>query len=347
MPKSREEFDSLLEKYLKRQCTVDEQKMMDQWYEAIGTGAIDFEVNDEVEMKLWKAIEKKTHLDSEPVIKQLVQAKRKVSYSALIGVAASISIIILAGIYFLIPTSSSKGLIALVHPIEKESGIVIIKNTDSKVVRPVQLEDGSLVILQPNSEIQYARSFANDHREVTLKGEAFFEITRDVNHPFLVHAEGLVTKVLGTSFNIKAKPADNTIVVDVKTGKVAVFRENNTVHKKQYFLTPNQQVVYDRDADVVLHQLQENPQIIISEKEINEMKFDEAPATEVFDALIKAYGVDLIYDKTVFSNCSLTTHLSNEGLYEKLQIICKALGATYETKETKVLIQGKGCESEQ
>ena len=58
----------------------------------------------------------------------------------------------------------------------------------------------------------------------------------------------------------------------------------------------------------------------------------------------KAYGVDLVFDETVLLNCTLTTRLGNEGLFERLEIICKALGANYETKETQVFIVGKGCE---
>jgi ferric-dicitrate binding protein FerR (iron transport regulator) len=346
MPKSREEFNNLLEKYLKRQCTLEEERLIDQWYEAIhNTSESDsLEQNSELESKLWEAIDRKTQLRYDSYDEHLTSPKRVSGFQKLIGIAASLLIIVCAGVYTLTKPLSINNATAHVESGASESNNLIIKNTDSKIVKPVRMDDGSLIVLQPGSEIRYKKAFASDNREVTLSGEAFFEIARDEDHPFFVYSQGLVTRVLGTSFNIKAKPGDKTIVVDVKTGKVAVYKESSRVNEKEYFLTPNQQAIYNRDADEIVQQLQENPQVILTESVINEMKFDEAPAVEVFIALEKAYGVDLVYDDQVFSNCFLTTWLSNDGLYEKLQIICKALGATYETRETKVIIHSKGCE---
>jgi ferric-dicitrate binding protein FerR (iron transport regulator) len=211
-------------------------------------------------------------------------------------------------------------------------------------VKPVRLADGSLIVLQPNSEISFEESSFTTHREVKLTGEAFFEITKDPDHPFVVHAHELLTKVLGTSFNIKARPTEQTIVVEVKTGKVAVYKEDKTEAEPVYQVMPNQQVVYDRTSKRIKQQLQEDPQVIISEKEIKEMKFDDANVALVFAAIEKAYGVDLEYDSEAFEKCTLTTRMTNEGLKEKLQIICKALGATFEVQGTKILLEGKGCE---
>jgi ferric-dicitrate binding protein FerR (iron transport regulator) len=293
---------------------------------------------------LWSAIERKSQGEDDSPNEHLTSPKRSANFQKLIGIAASLSLVVLAGVYFFSQPLSKDNASTLIESNVGETDNLVVKNTDSKIVKPVRMDDGSLIVLQPGSEIRYRRSFAPHQREVTLSGEAFFEITRDEDRPFFVYSQGLVTRVLGTSFNIKAKPGDKTIVVDVKTGRVAVYKESSIVNKKEHFLTPNQQAVYNRDSDVILEQLQENPQVILTDAVIDEMKFDEAPAGDVFAALEKAYGVDLIYDDQVFSNCFLTTRLSNDGLFEKLQIICKALGATYETKETKVIIHGKGCE---
>ena len=98
-------------------------------------------------------------------------------------------------------------------------------------------------------------------------------------------------------------------------------------------------------SEKILQQLQENPQVIISEAEINEMKFDDAKVSVVFAAIEKAYGIDLIYTESNFETCSITTKMTNEGLNERLDIICKALGATYKIEGTKILLDGKGCEA--
>lgn len=347
MQLSRKEFDKLLEKYIQKKCTPGEQILIERWYKAIGNASGNYqeETHNHREEKIWKAIQEKTRLIEAPPFKQMA-LKKKMRRSSLVGIAASVFIVALAGIYL-----SGSSILSDVLPAfdrfkrnDLKSTIISIRNTDSKIVKPVRLNDGSLVVLQPNSEIKCAQPFADGSREVTLTGEAFFEVTRDTLHPFFVYSQALVTQVLGTSFNIKARPEDKTIIVDVKTGRVAVYTKSNKELKNEYVLMPNQQAIYNCEAGQIVQQLQESPQIIIAEKEISEMKFDEAPASVVFEALEKAYGVDLIYDEAVFVNCTLTTQLSNEGLYEKLKIICKALGAVYETKETQIFIEGKGCD---
>ena len=84
------------------------------------------------------------------------------------------------------------------------------------------LHDGSTVILEPGGEVRYNEKFLNT-REVYLSGDAFFEVTKDASRPFLVYANEITTKVLGTSFRIKAKQGEKEIVVAVKTGKVSVM----------------------------------------------------------------------------------------------------------------------------
>src|SRR5690606_37685879 len=102
-----------------------------------------------------------------------------------------------------------------------------------------------------DSKVEILRLAESGNREVKLTGEAFFEIKKDESRPFLVYAQGIVTKVLGTSFNIRARQGDEKIIVDVKTGKVAVFREKNS-NEEPYLLTPNQQVVYDLNSDKIV-----------------------------------------------------------------------------------------------
>jgi transmembrane sensor len=344
---TQKEFNSLLGKYLKRQCTPEEEKLIDHWYDTLGRGTDHdlSEPTDETGARLWQQISASTNADHKTPVRQIQPENNTQINWKWVGIAASVSLFIMTGLFFRF--QSSQQLIPTIEAISMSGQLAeaqLIQNTDTKMVKPIRLDDGSLVVLQPNSSIQILNSLKSNQREVKLTGEAFFEITRDEKRPFLVYTQGLVTKVLGTSFNIKARQEDNTIVVDVKTGKVAVFLENNTANKTKFFLTPNQQVIYNRDSDRIVQRLQENPQVIITEEEINEMKFDEAPVSQIFEAIEKAYGIDLVYDSETFIKCQLTTRLSNEGLYERLQIICKALGTTYETVGTQVYIQGADCE---
>ncbi len=347
MPKlTPKEFRILLNKYLTRQCSPEEEKLINQWYENLNTAVSDNiqEPTDQDEERLWQSILRKSGNTGEPTIRTIEKATQyRNRHWKWIGIAASILLFVTIGFYLRPALQESKSGEPVAMSIDGFSESEILQNTDSKVVKPVRLRDGSLIVLQPDSKVEILRLAESGNREVKLTGEAFFEIAKDESRPFLVYAQGIVTKVLGTSFNIRARQGDEKIIVDVKTGKVAVFREKNS-NEEPYLLTPNQQVVYDLNSDKIVQTLQENPQVIISEAEINKMEFDEAPVISIFEAIERTYGVDLVFDEDTFAKCHLTTRLSSEGLYERLQIICRALGATYETVGTEVHIHGTKCD---
>jgi hypothetical protein len=71
--------------------------------------------------------------------------------------------------------------------------------------------------------------------------------------------------------------------------------------------------------------------------------FDAAPAHQVFESLEKAYGIEVLFDEELLKNCSLTLNLSEENLYQKLEVICKVLGARYKVIDGQVIIYSNGC----
>ncbi len=105
----------------------------------------------------------------------------------------------------------------------------------------VQLPDGSVVILSPGSTLDFPDTFDGlAKREVVLRGEAYFDVERIPDQPFVVHSGKLKTTVLGTSFNVKALPGDESITVTVITGRVQVGDEKETFA----VLRPDEQIVY-------------------------------------------------------------------------------------------------------
>ena len=73
------------------------------------------------------------------------------------------------------------------------------------------------------------------------------------------------------------------------------------------------------------------------------MEYDGASAATLFDVLEENYGITIIYDKQALSNCILTTSLAEEGIYERIKIICEAIGAHYEIEGTSIVIHSSGC----
>ncbi|MBC8151681.1 MAG: FecR family protein, partial [Bacteroidetes bacterium] len=208
-----------------------------------------------------------------------------------------------------------------------------------------------LIILKKNSRISYAPSFTGSSREVYLSGEGFFEVTKNPDRPFLIYANGLVTKVLGTSFSIKAYPGDPNVTVEVKTGRVAVFTQSDPrINAKAgsrelegVLLTPNQRIVYVRDEVRLAKSLIDAPQLISEAPTKNRFTFEETPVPAVFDALEKAYEVDIVYDEQLLANCPLTATLTDQPLFEKLDIICQVIEARYEVMDGQIVIYSRGC----
>lgn len=227
--------------------------------------------------------------------------------------------------------------------------LVEIENegTDQKTV---DLPDGSQVKLFPKSRLSYPKAFTSAQRAVNLSGEAFFNVTKNPQRPFLVYANELVTKVLGTSFTIRAFDKNAKVEVIVKTGKVSVYSakdagaEANAPVLTGLVLTPNQQVVFDRKELNMKKSLVSLPEPVIApEVQKATFTFTNTPVNEAFDKLSNAYGVAIVHDTSVLKNCEISAEFTDESFYEQLDLICKAIDARYEIVDAQIVIYSKGC----
>lgn len=212
---------------------------------------------------------------------------------------------------------------------------------DSQVDLEKTLPDGSVVMLSPGSRISYAASFTGSgSRNVSLSGEAFFQVVKDSLRPFFVYSGGIATRVLGTSFTVRSG-AEN-VSVTVRTGKVAVYVLDE--NKENIVLTPNQKAVYTSSDKTITRTLAEEP-LVVRRQELNSrFHFDEVPAATIFEALEKTYGIPIRFDKTIMQHCVLTLPFREEPFYQKLDILCRTIGATYRVDGNQILIEGNGCE---
>ncbi len=222
--------------------------------------------------------------------------------------------------------------------------------------RRVALPDGSFITLHPRSKISYeARLGQQPQRTVYLTGEAFFEVARQPSRPFMVYANGLITKVLGTSFLIRAYENKANVTVTVRTGRVSVFAPRRASPARPVFseledgivLTPNQQAVYslgaERDAERLVRSLVPRPVLLHPEKIRPGTVFTDAPLSQILRQFEEAYGVDILYDEALFRDCLLTARLYDEPLLDKLTLICKTIGASYEVVDGRIIVSGPGC----
>lgn len=216
----------------------------------------------------------------------------------------------------------------------------------------VQLPDGSAVLLQKNSRISFPQRFSADKREVSLVGEAFFEVAKNPRQPFFVYANELVAKVLGTSFGVKAPADASDFVVVVKTGKVSVFtqsdRQANELKTSKRLtglvLVPNDQVTFDRKESRLTQSAVEQPTLLNIPIERETFSYQETPVATLFADLEKAYGVRIDYDREVMEHCSITATLGDDPLIQKLDWICNVLEASYKMQDGYIQISGKSCQ---
>jgi transmembrane sensor len=189
---------------------------------------------------------------------------------------------------------------------------------------------------------------------VFLSGEAFFDITKNPERPFLVHAKDIVTRVLGTSFWVKNTEGGKNIAVEVVTGKVTVYKEKTRLKTPSesdgVVLTPNLKVVYFIENEHFVTGLVEKPVLVKTEETtektptIPQFSFNDAPLSEVMHQLEAAYGIQIVLANDVLNNCPFTGDLTKQPLFTKLDLVCASLNAVYEVKGTSILISGKGCE---
>lgn len=111
-------------------------------------------------------------------------------------------------------------------------------------VRTIRLPDHTEVTLNRYSSLTYPERFKGDTREVQLQGEAYFEVAKDARHPFIVQAQEVNVKVLGTHFNVEAYQPDASIKTTLLEGRVAV----NIPHTgEEMVLSPNESAIYDKE----------------------------------------------------------------------------------------------------
>lgn len=342
---TKEEFKTLLARYLQGTCNEDEKKVIDDWYYLVefGEGSqLTSEEEKELEIRYWSSID--GHIQGRKMGNRRAEMRPKILSIHWLKAAAVILAAILT--YTLFQFRSEKYQFVATTFKEHVPYMKYIENYSEKP-KQIVLPDDSKITLEENARIYYLSTFNSSKREVFLQGKAFFEVAHDPNRPFLVYTGEVTTKVLGTSFTITAIPKDKNITVAVRSGKVSVFVPTSEFifykHQVETVLTPNQQVVYDRSAVTASKTLVRAPQAILSRAEMKRIQFKEAPVTEIFMALEKMYGVDIIYDEAKFRNCLLTTSISEGGIFNRIDIICKAIGASYTVDNTQIIIRGTGC----
>lgn len=196
------------------------------------------------------------------------------------------------------------------------------------------LPDSTVVWLNANSTMTYPEIFADANRTVSLSGEAYFEVKHDDKHPFIVRANGLDVKVLGTHFVVENYPHRSTAEAVLVEGSVEVSTD---ISSNQTILTPGERLVFDKNNDDV-NVSKVNPSDYISW--INDkIEFDNRTLGDIVANLEKWFVVNIHCDPEVSRKFSITFSVRNgESLDEIMNSISIVAPISYYWKDNELYI---------
>jgi transmembrane sensor len=204
----------------------------------------------------------------------------------------------------------------------------VVATTDNQKNLQVTLPDGSNIFLNRNTRLSYRENFGRHGRNVTLSGEAFFEIARDENNPFIVDAGNASIKVLGTSFNIITNNLDSAVEVFVKTGQVMVSgseNNNNLILEPGYIGTmfPEHS---EKSVNNNLNYMSWNTGLLV---------YDGQTLDVVFRDLKRVYNMDIVADDPDIITNTWTSPIDNQTQETIIRLICASFNLSY-TKDGSV-----------
>ncbi|ODS83035.1 MAG: hypothetical protein ABS46_07290 [Cytophagaceae bacterium SCN 52-12] len=346
---NRHEFDILLQKYLAGECDEEEGRQVEVWSENMLSQSklqLDHSEKSRLQRRMWKKLSTEV-LGRGGFWKTMFQFRQGIAASLLLAAIGAFWI----GSFYYHQKSRVPGNAAGVMMQEDISSVaqegVITFQSEGKP-QSLTLEDGSKVILGKESSIRYPVKFDAHLRQVYLEGEAFFEVKRDEKKPFVVYSGGLVTRVLGTSFNIRSLPSAGKIEVEVVSGSVSVYedKKGKSPEADAVILTPNQRVVFEKTSRKLVPELVDDPVAFRSPEEIPDFVFDREVLPDVLSKLSKAFEVEISVNSPALFPCVFTGDLNGLPLHMQLDLICRSVNGSYEQKGNTYTVTGEGCRNE-
>ena len=238
----------------------------------------------------------------------------------------------------------------------KPEPIVTQKGSRSQTI----LADGTTVWLNGDSKLHYENDFTGSTREVTLEGEAFFDVVKQTERPFIVHTSGIDIKVLGTAFNVKSYPEDKNVETTLYRGSVEVFRHDGS-SKDAIRLIPNHTLSLPKQAAKQSPELSQEkkplPQEISPKPFIipidstkkesermetawvyNRLEFHNVPFVEVAKKLERWYNISISFTDEKIKTLKVYGSFEDETLEEAFAALKVGFPINYKINNHEILI---------
>jgi ferric-dicitrate binding protein FerR (iron transport regulator) len=205
----------------------------------------------------------------------------------------------------------------------------------------VILPDGSSAWLNVDTRITYNTSYGKKDREITVSGEAFFDVKKNATKPFIVHVQNMEVKALGTAFNVRGYEDEVTVQTSLFEGKVDIAINNSEGHLKRQILTPGQSLVFSKETDNA--NMKKFNQETVGAWKDKQLIFENTPFDEVIRNTERWFNVDITYGPaSQFDDDYLTLRLKKgESLERLLEIIDETIGINYKTENDKIILTKK------
>lgn len=315
---NEEKFDRILKRFLEGSATASEQQLVDQWLESFSGQSF-----EQIPVPEREAIK---HRMQENLLKRIQPQPilRLPWYRQITWQLAAMLVVVLG-----VGLSGYRYWTNRVVP--------LMAYADARTIHKVILPDGSLVWLKDSSRLDYPSRFTGSIREVTLRGEALFEVAKNPERPFIIHSGNMTTKVLGTSFNIRYRHEQTEVAVF--TGQVKLSSPAG-----QVTLLPAQKAVYQNQQVKPRILKPDEPETLAYTAGTEYlMRFDDNPMIEILNRIEKKFNVQITTDHPTLGSCLWTADLTDQSLENTLSILTVNFGGSYQIKGSTVQLTGLSC----
>lgn len=271
---------------------------------------------DEAWDKLYQRIEQNGLLSNEPHEKTTNRKRRLTWWTAAAAIAACVGL----AIAFFVTQPNHTKLLAIYN----EEGAPTIYTT---------LEDGSAVFLGEQTTLQYPRHFAKDKREVSLSGNAYFNVSKREQCPFLIDTELAKVEVIGTTFSIESHES-HSFYMAVKSGKVKVIRKSD---EQLLLIEAGESVFLNANSFYKTASADSNP----FDKQLGRIHFKDQRLADVASAINELSDTVQLSVAPSIENKLITASFSDESVYSMANIICSAFDLRYTIQDNVITISSK------
>lgn len=329
------EFRRLVKKYLQGKVSPAERSFLRKYYDSFDKeGDILSGLSGEEREKLRSDI--KTGLFSriaEPGVtgepKVVIPVRRK----QLIWYAAA-AVMLILGVTVFLKYDRLSGGFDLVNAEQ-----LTTRKGERKTVR---LPDGSTVWLGPASRLEYPERFTGENRQVELSGEAFFEVAEDPRHPFIIQSGKVATRVLGTSFNIRAYEDQPVIDVTLVSGKVNVSAAGKNEGDGEMELLPNQRALFHKQERLLTKEDFPDAAQMLDRRD-GKLVYKGAPMSTVIHDLNLHYNATIRLEGDINACTWYGEFNVDDPLENAFKRISLVLNITISKEEEAYVIRGRGC----